>query len=73
MFATLLEALTYLFPIYPFLPPENIRKLYCFLMFSGGRERVHWKQMGQYRSAFRTLPIRFDKAFLQKQLTVFSC
>ena len=31
----------------PFLyPPENIRKLYGFLMFSGGRERMHWEQMG---------------------------
>ena len=49
MFATLLEALTYLFPIYPFLPPENIRKLYCFLMFSGGREGVHWERMGYCR------------------------
>ena len=27
----------------PFL--ENIRKPYDFLMFSGGRERVHWEQM----------------------------
>ena len=26
-------------------PPENIRKPYGFL-FSGGRERVHWVQMG---------------------------
>ena len=29
-----------------FLPPENIRKPYGFLMFSGGRESVHWEQMG---------------------------
>ena len=29
------------------LPPENIRKPYIFLMFSGDRERVHWEQMGQ--------------------------
>ena len=28
-------------------PPENIRKPYGFLMFSGGRERMHWEQMGQ--------------------------
>ena len=27
------------------LPPQNIRKPYSFLMFSGGRERVHWEQM----------------------------
>ena len=26
-------------------PPENIRKPYDFLMFSGGRERVHWERM----------------------------
>ena len=28
-----------------FLSIENIRKPSGFLMFSGGRERVHWKQM----------------------------
>ena len=28
------------------LPPENIRKPYDFLMFSGDTERVHWEQMG---------------------------
>ena len=28
------------------LPPKNIRKSNGFLMFSGGRERVHWEQMG---------------------------
>ena len=34
-------------PNAPFLyPPENIRKPYGFLMFSGGRERVHWERMG---------------------------
>ena len=26
------------------LPPENIRKPYGFLMFSGVRERVHWER-----------------------------
>ena len=25
--------------------PERVRKPYGFLMFSGGRERMHWKQM----------------------------
>ena len=25
---------------------ENIRKSYNFLMFSGGRERIHWEQIG---------------------------
>ena len=29
-----------------FLPSENIRKPYGFLMFSGSRERVHWEWMG---------------------------
>ena len=39
--------LTHSFPIYTFsLPPENIRKPYGFLMFSKGRERVHWERMG---------------------------
>ena len=28
------------------LHPENIRKPLGFLKFSGGRERVHWEQMG---------------------------
>ena len=38
--------------INPFVPntlslhPENFRKPYGFLMFSGGRERAHWEQMG---------------------------
>ena len=34
--------LTHSFTAHPFLPPENIRKPKGFLMFSGGRERVHW-------------------------------
>ena len=29
------------------LLPENIREPYGFLMFSEGRERVHWERMGQ--------------------------
>ena len=29
------------------LPLENIKKPQGFLMFSGGREMVHWKEMGQ--------------------------
>ena len=37
--------LTHLLPITLSVPPENIRKPYGFLMFSGGRERVHWEQM----------------------------
>ena len=28
------------------LAPENIRKPYRFLTFSGDRERVHWERMG---------------------------
>ena len=38
--------LTHLFPMTLSLPTENIRKPDGFLMFSGGRERVHWEQMG---------------------------
>ena len=38
--------LTHLFPITLFPPPKNIRKLHGFLIFSGGRERVHWEQRG---------------------------
>ena len=32
--------------MHPLSTPINIRKLYGFLMFSGVREGVHWKQMG---------------------------
>ena len=28
------------------LPPENIKKPYGFLIFSGARERVHWEKLG---------------------------
>ena len=38
--------LTHLFPMHSFPAPENIRKPQGFVMFSGGRERVHWEQMG---------------------------
>ena len=36
--------LTHLFPMYPFSTPESTRKPYGFLIFSGGRERVHWNK-----------------------------
>ena len=36
--------LTHLFPKHPSSNAENIRKL-GLLMFSGGRERVHWEQI----------------------------
>ena len=42
----LVQNLTYWFPMHPFSIPENIRKPYSFLMFLGGKERVHWKRMG---------------------------
>ena len=45
--------LTCSFPVHPFSAPENITKPCGFLMFSGGRERVHWKQMGSLCDAFR--------------------
>ena len=38
--------LTRSFPMQPFSTPENIRKSYGFLMFSGSGEKVHWEQMG---------------------------
>ena len=38
--------LTHSFPMHLFSTPENIRKPQVFLMFSGGREKVHWEQMG---------------------------
>ena len=34
---------THLFPMHPFATSENIRKPEGFLMFSGGREWVHWE------------------------------
>ena len=42
-----LSILTHLFLMHPFSTPyKNIRKCYGFLMLSGGRERVHWEEMG---------------------------
>ena len=35
--------LTHLFIMHLSLLPENIRKPYSFLMFPGGREKVHWE------------------------------
>ena len=35
--------LTHLFPRHRSLPRENVRKLYAFLMFSGGRKKLHWE------------------------------
>ena len=35
-----------LFPIHPFSTPWKNRQPYGFLMFSGGREMLHWEQMG---------------------------
>ena len=43
---TLHILLTHSFPMHPFSTPRNIRKPLAFLMFSGGRERVHWERMG---------------------------
>ena len=37
--------------MHPFSTPEN-RKPYGSLMFSGGRERVHWEQLGYYALLF---------------------
>ena len=41
--------LNHLFPIHPFCTPwkhQKILRFYGFLMFSGGREKGHWEQMG---------------------------
>ena len=40
------QNLTDSFPMHPFYTPWKHKKPYGFQMFSGGRERVHWKQMG---------------------------
>ena len=36
--------LTYLFPLHPFSTPWKHQKIFGFLMFSGGREKVHWER-----------------------------
>ena len=42
--------LTHLFPIHPSSTPWKHQKTqHGFLMFSGGRERVHWEKMCKYR------------------------
>ena len=35
--------LTHLFPMHPSSTPRKHQKTFSFLMFSGDRERVHWK------------------------------
>ena len=42
----LLDCLTHLFPMHSFSTPWKHQKTLSFLMFSGGRERVPWEQMG---------------------------
>ena len=52
-----LTLLTYLFPLYPFSTPWKHQKK-GFLLFLGGRERVHWEQMDMfinYRPIFEVL------------------
>ena len=39
------DLLTYLSQRTLPLPPENIRNSYGSMMFSGGRERLHWQKM----------------------------
>ena len=39
--------LTYLFPLHTFSTPWKHQKIFGFLMFSGGRERVHWERKGE--------------------------
>ena len=38
--------LTNLLPMHPFSTPWKYQKIFGFFMFSGGRERVYWEQMG---------------------------
>ena len=38
-----IPTLTHLFPMHPF---SIVWKYYGFLMFSGGRKKVHWEQVG---------------------------
>ena len=37
--------LTHLIPVLHFFTPENFKKPYCFLKFSGGTEIKHWQQI----------------------------
>ena len=37
------------------LPPENIRKPYGFVVFSGGREIMHWERMGYWLTTLMLL------------------
>ena len=43
--------------MYPFCPPENIRKPYGFLMFSEDIERVHREKMGGLISVYHGLDL----------------
>ena len=43
-----LFALTYLFPVHPFSTPWKHQKTPGFLMFSRGRERMHWMDEVSY-------------------------
>ena len=57
--------LTHWFPIHPFFIPWKHQK--TFLMFLGGRERVHWGLMG-YCPSFQTMSVsskRCNKHFLK--------
>ena len=45
-YLTFIVPLTHLFPMHPFSTPW---KLEGFLMFSAGRERMHWKQMFKFK------------------------
>ena len=40
-----ISTIPHLFEMHFLYPHKNIRKPYGFLMFSGGRERVHWERM----------------------------
>ena len=45
LFLYALKLLTYLFSMHLSPSPKNIRKPLGFMMFSGGREWVHWERI----------------------------
>ena len=53
--------LTHLFPVHLFSAPGKHEEIVSFLMYSGGRERMHWEQMGLWFKSFRVLKSRLEK------------
>ena len=55
--------LTHFFPVFLFDPPENIRKLYGFLMFSGGSKRNIGKKWVKVGLCSRSFPVKLMKFY----------